>query len=86
MPNLRLITELGVGWKIWHKRIYKWAFDHFPSKQDGEWFVYLHRDGSISLKLKSNLRKGPVTIEREISVEQQKKDILETKKFLEPYL
>ena len=37
-------------------------------------------------RLKEKGFKGPVTIEREISGEQQKKDILEAKKFLEPYL
>ena len=37
-------------------------------------------------KLKEKGFKGPITIEREISGEQQKKDILEAKKFLEPYL
>ena len=37
-------------------------------------------------RLKEKGFKGPITIEREISGEQQKKDILEAKKFLEPYL
>ena len=37
-------------------------------------------------RLKEKGFKGPVTIEREISGEEQKKDILEAKKFLEPYL
>ncbi len=37
-------------------------------------------------KLKEKGFKGPVTIEREISGEEQKKDILEAKKFLEAYL
>lgn len=37
-------------------------------------------------KLKEKGFIGPVTIEREISGEEQKKDILEAKKFLEPYL
>ncbi|MBU1035963.1 sugar phosphate isomerase/epimerase [bacterium] len=37
-------------------------------------------------RLKEKGFKGPVTIEREISGKQQKKDILEAKKFLEPYL
>jgi len=36
--------------------------------------------------LKEKGFKGPITIEREISGEQQKKDILEAKKFLQPYL
>jgi len=37
-------------------------------------------------RLKEKGFQGPITIEREISGEQQKKDILEAKKFLEPYL
>lgn len=37
-------------------------------------------------RLKEKGFKGPITIEREISGEQQKKDILEAKKFLQPYL
>jgi len=37
-------------------------------------------------RLKEKGFRGPITIEREISGEQQKKDILEAKKFLEPYL
>lgn len=51
-------------YKIWHKRIHEWAFNHFPDKQYGEWFGYLHRDGSISLKLKGNLWKGPFHLPR----------------------
>jgi len=37
-------------------------------------------------RLKEKGFQGPITIEREISGEQQKKDILEAKKFLQPYL
>lgn len=37
-------------------------------------------------RLKAKGFQGPITIEREISGEQQKKDILEAKKFLQPYL
>ena len=37
-------------------------------------------------RLKEKGFQGPITIEREISGEQQEKDILEAKKFLEPYL
>ena len=37
-------------------------------------------------RLKEKGFQGPITIEREISGEQQKKDILEAKKFLELYL
>ncbi|MBE3090605.1 MAG: sugar phosphate isomerase/epimerase [Actinobacteria bacterium] len=37
-------------------------------------------------RLKEKGFQGPITIEREISGKQQEKDILEAKKFLEPYL
>lgn len=51
-------------YKTWHERIHEWAFDHFPDKEYGEWFGYLHRDGSIALKLKGNLWKGPFHLPR----------------------
>ncbi len=48
----------------WHKLAHDWAFDHFPDKECGEWFGYLHRDGSVSTQLKGNLFKGPFHIPR----------------------
>lgn len=43
----------------WHKKLHDWAFAHFPDRVNGEWFGYLHRDGSVSTTLKANMWKGP---------------------------
>ena len=42
----------------WHKKIHDWTYAHFPDTKNGEWFGYLHRDGSISSTLKGNMWKG----------------------------
>ena len=43
----------------WHAQAHEWAYQHFTDSEYGEWFGYLHRDGSLSSKLKGNLWKGP---------------------------
>jgi N-acylglucosamine 2-epimerase len=48
----------------WHSMIHQWAYDHFPDSKYGEWFGYLHRDGSLSSTLKGNLWKGPFHLPR----------------------
>jgi N-acylglucosamine 2-epimerase len=48
----------------WHKMVHEWSFKHFPDKLHGEWFGYLHRDGSISSTLKGNIWKGPFHVPR----------------------
>ena len=47
-----------------HSQIHQWAYDHFPDPEHGEWYGYLHRDGSISSTLKGNLWKGPFHLPR----------------------
>ena len=42
----------------WFEKIHAWTFDHFPDPEYGEWFGYLHRDGSVLLPLKGNNWKG----------------------------
>ena len=32
----------------WHKLVHDYSYEHFHDKQKGEWFGYLHRDGSIA--------------------------------------
>lgn len=49
------ITELRDGYR---------AGLHFPDPRHGEWFGYLHRDGSISSRLKGNHWKGPFHLPR----------------------
>lgn len=42
-----------------HRQIHDWSFQHFADPEHGEWFGYLHRDGTVSSTLKGNMWKGP---------------------------
>ena len=48
----------------WHRLVHDWAYAHFPDPEYGEWFGYLHRDGTVSTDLKGNLWKGPFHVPR----------------------
>lgn len=48
----------------WHQKIHDWSYLHFPDDAYGEWFGYLHRDGTQSVSLKGNLWKGPFHLPR----------------------
>ncbi len=45
-------------YESWHRQVHEWAYAHFPDRENGEWFGYLHRDGRVSTTLKGNLWKG----------------------------
>lgn len=47
-----------------HKQISDWTYAHFPDSVSGEWYGYLHRDGSVAQPAKGNLFKGPFHIPR----------------------
>ncbi len=47
-----------------HRMVHEWSFRHFPDPRHGEWFGYLHRDGSVSQPAKGNLFKGPFHLPR----------------------
>lgn len=47
-----------------HQLINEYAYSHFPDKEYGEWFGYLHFDGSLSQPAKGNLFKGPFHVPR----------------------
>lgn len=47
-----------------HKMVHQWSYEHFPDPEFGEWFGYLHRDGSVSTELKGNMWKGPFHLPR----------------------
>lgn len=42
----------------WHDMCLQWSHSHFYDPQFGEWFGYLHRDGSLSTTTKGNLWKS----------------------------
>jgi len=42
----------------WHEKIHNWSYAHFADLKHGEWYGYLHRDGSISTRVKGTIYKG----------------------------
>jgi N-acylglucosamine 2-epimerase len=48
----------------WHRKVHDWSFAHFPDRKYGEWYGYLHRDGTVSVRLKGNMWKGPFHLPR----------------------
>jgi len=48
----------------WYKKLHKYIFSHFPDKKNGEWYGYLHRDGTVSHTQKGSLWKGPYHLPR----------------------
>lgn len=49
----------------WHKMVHDYAYAKFHDAKYGEWFGYLHRDGSIAQTAKGNLFKGPFHLPRQ---------------------
>ncbi len=49
----------------WHKMVHDYAYGHFHDTAQGEWFGYLHRDGTIAQTAKGNLYKGPFHLPRQ---------------------
>jgi N-acylglucosamine 2-epimerase len=51
-------------WAEWHRKVHDYSYTHFPDPEYGEWFGYLHRDGTVSHRMKGNLWKGPYHLSR----------------------
>lgn len=47
-----------------HKQISDYTYSRFPDEEYGEWFGYLHYDGTLSQPAKGNMFKGPFHIPR----------------------
>jgi N-acylglucosamine 2-epimerase len=47
-----------------HEAVHDWSYTHFPDKLYGDWFGYLHRDGTLSTRVKGNMWKGPFHLPR----------------------
>ena len=43
----------------WFDKAHEYAFSHFSDKEFGEWYGYLHRDGTVSHTQKGSMWKGP---------------------------
>lgn len=49
----------------WHKTVHDYSYQHFHDKEHGEWFGYLHKDGSLAQSAKGNMFKGPFHLPRQ---------------------
>ena len=47
-----------------HQLVSDWTYAHFPDVEYGEWYGYLHRDGTVAQPAKGNIFKGPFHIPR----------------------
>ena len=71
-PHNETIIATLLAWQLtgdekyarWHQQVHDWSFRHFADAQHGEWYGYLHRDGSVSQPAKGNLYKGPFHLPR----------------------
>ncbi len=51
-------------WAEWYERLHGYTFARFPDEEHGEWFGYLHRDGTVASPVKGNHWKGPFHLPR----------------------
>jgi N-acylglucosamine 2-epimerase len=71
-PHCEAIIATLLAWKLtgevryaaMHAQVHDWSFAHFPDREFGEWYGYLHRDGSVSQRAKGNMFKGPFHLPR----------------------
>jgi len=71
-PHNEAIIATLLAWMLtgdakyarWHQMAHDWSFAHFADPEHGEWYGYLHRDGSVSSSLKGSLWKGPFHLPR----------------------
>lgn len=65
---LLLAHELtGEGrYLAWHDRVHAWSVAHLTDPAYGEWYGYLHRDGSVALPAKGSMWKGAFHVPRSL--------------------
>ena len=71
-PQNETIIATMLAWSLtgeekyakWHQMAHEWAYQKFPDPEFGEWYGYLHRNGSVSSELKGNCWKGPFHLPR----------------------
>lgn len=62
-----LYAYLATGEQVYldrHRQVSEWTYAHFPDSWHGEWYGYLHRDGTVAQPAKGNIFKGPFHIPR----------------------
>ena len=48
----------------WYEKLHEYSYSHFPDKKHGDWFKYLHRDGTIASTVKGSNWGGPFHLPR----------------------
>lgn len=72
-------------WKQFEE-MHEYAFSHFADKEYGEWYGYLHRDGTVSHTQKGSMWKGPYHLPRCLMTCEQLLGMLEEGKPVSPVL
>ncbi len=65
-PHCESLYALLLAWALtgradigrWYERVHEYTFNHFPDREEGEWYGYLNRDGSPTWSAKANGWKG----------------------------
>ena len=70
------ITKDEKYWQ-WFEKTFKYSFSHFADKEHGEWYGYLHRDGTVSHTQKGSMWKGPFHLPRCLMLCEELLDLLE---------
>lgn len=70
----------------WFERIHEYAFSHFHDKEYGEWYGYLHRDGTVSHTQKGSMWKGPYHLPRALMTCEKLLSMLENDEPIKPVL
>jgi N-acylglucosamine 2-epimerase len=71
-PHCEAIIATLLAWQLtgetryaeWHSRVHDWSFRYFADPEHGEWYGYLHRDGTLAQRAKGNMYKGPFHLPR----------------------
>ena len=71
-PHNEMLIAFLMAYKHTHNQkyldkyqlVHDYTFSHFKDNKYGEWYGYLHRDGTVSTTLKGNIFKGPFHIPR----------------------
>lgn len=71
-PHTEALYALLLAYRItgqtwlaeWYEKVHDFAFTHFPDATHGEWYGYLHRDGSVLTPAKGTVWKGAFHLPR----------------------
>jgi N-acylglucosamine 2-epimerase len=70
----------------WFEKVHEYAFTHFGDHEYGEWYGYLHRDGTVSHTQKGSMWKGPYHLPRCLMLCDQLLGMLAEGKAISPIL